>query len=509
LLKKLPDNQLLYIIVTIGVLLRIAFIPFVQITDADATSRILIAETWIETPTFLTDGIWLPIHNYFISLSLIISGERIYGPAIFHIIITCLTIVPLYHFTKREFSEKGAWFAIVFYLLCPIIFRNSFQALSGLPHAFFIALALNSVSKSIRFNDLKQAIYAGIFMTVAAGFRYEAWLIIALFTFIFLLFKKIKLVIYFWGFSMIFPLFWMIGNYIAHNDFLFGLAIAENDNVAFGIKIERLSYFPFSWFFIYSPILAFLVGRKIYQKIKTKQLIKSRLIWSIPFWLLLLVFTFKSYEETLLMQHRFTILLILFSTPFISIIFENIQWNRIKAISFGVIFMTLIPLSYLWMKIPYENLFKFSDTLNYVFAHIREGSKDTFEAIPRISNQNFVAHSDLINRELKKDRGLILDFTSWDNTFYLAVNSNVSPKQIFILDGSENGETDLENLKERIQKYPKGVFLINHNSRFSQNHKIEGTSLFLDATCELKVSMIKKEKDVSIFRYELKNLPRI
>ena len=350
-MKLTSENRNLFLLVAIGITIRLILIPFVQITDADATSRIFIAEKWLENPTILTEGIWPPFHYYFNSIALLISGERIYGPMIFHILITCLTIIPLYHFTKREFSEKGAWFSILFFLFCPIIFRNSFQALSGLPHAFFIAMAVNSISKSIRFTDFKQAIYAGLFMTIAAGFRYEAWLLIAIFTLIFLLFKQFKLVIVFWCFSMIFPVFWMIGNHIAHNDFLFGLAEPNNLEIAFGFKIERLLFFPFSWFFIYSPILVFLVARKVYQKMKIRQIMKSRLIWSIPFWTLFAVFIYKSYEETLLMQHRFTILLILFSTPFISIIFENIQWTRFKVIAYSVIFTSLIPLSYLWMKI--------------------------------------------------------------------------------------------------------------------------------------------------------------
>ena len=516
--EKISDKQILYLTVSIGILIRIAFIPFIQNTDADAVSRIFIAENWLENPRFLTEGIWPPLHYYFNSFAILISGERIYSPMLLHIVITCLTVIPLFHFTKREFSPKGAWFTIAFYLLCPIVFRNSFLALSELPHAFFIAMAMNSISKSIRFNDIKQAIYAGLFMTIAAGFRYEAWLLIALFTFVYLLFKNYKLVVYFWCFSMIFPLFWMIGNYMAHHDFLYGLSgaynwniVAEgvNDEVLFGHNVERFIYFPFSWFFLYSPLIVILLIRVLFKKISTKQLIKSRILWSLPFLIMFIVFIYKTVEGTLLMQHRFTITLLLLSAPFISLIIETIQCNRFKKISISIILVSLLPMSYVWMKIPYEKLFKFSDTLHYVFAHIREGSQDTFEAIPRISNQDFVVYSKLINRELKKDSGLILDFTSWDNTFYLAVNSNVMSKQVFILDGSKNGGTDLENLKERMQKYPKGVFLINHNSRFSKNHKIEGTSLFLDATCELKVSMIKKDKDVSIFRYELKNLPRI
>lgn len=506
-----PENRNLLLIVVIGILIRIIFIPFVQITDADATSRIFIAENWLEEPVFLYDGIWLPLHYYFNSAAIFLFGDRIYGPMLFHIIITCLTVIPLYHFTKREFSERGAWFTIIFFLLCPIIFRNSFQALSELPHAFFIALALNSISKSIRFDDYKQSIYAGLFMTIAAGFRYEAWLLIAVLTLIFLLFKKYKLTFFFWRFSMIFPIFWMIGNYVVHNDFLFGLSGAYNwninlegvnDDVAFGHKVERFIYFFFSWFFLFSPFLVFLLFKVLFQKIKSKKLLKSRFIWSIPFFVLFLVFIYKSIEGTLLMQHRFTITLLLFSAPFISLIVENKIWNRINKITVSLILVSLIPMSYVWMRIPYEKMFAFSDTLNYVFGHIREGSQNTFEAIPRISDQTYVNFKKVINKHLKNNDGLILDFTSWDNTFYLALNSKLKSKQIFILDGSKNGKTNIEELKKRIREYPKGVILLNHDSKFSKDFKIHDSILEIDSLTELKLNTIGSKNNISILKYE-------
>ena len=502
-MKLTSENRNLLLLVVIGIILRLIFIPFVQITDADATSRIFISEKWLDNPTFLTEGIWPPFHYYFNAIALMITGERIYGPMLFHIVITCLTIIPLYHFTKREFAAKGAWFSIVFYLLCPIIFRNSFQALSGLPHAFFIAMALNSISKSIRFKDVNQAIYAGIFLTIAAGFRYEAWLLIAVFTVIFLLFKQFKLVLFFWCFSMIFPIFWMTGNYIAHNELLFGLAEPNNLEIAFGFIIERVIFFPFSWFFLFSPLFVILIGSKIYQKIKAKELKTSRLIWSIPFWTLLTVFIYKTYEETLLMQHRFTILLILFSTPFISILFENVQWNRLKVIGYGLVFASLMPLSYVWMRIPYENIFAFSDTLNYVFTHIREGSQNQFEAIPTISDQNYVEYSIEINNKLKKKSGLVLDFTTWDNGFYLALNSTIKAKQIFLINGTKNGQIDLESLKSNFSNYPKGVILLNSDSMLVKNYQIKDDILTIDDSCVLKLTAVLEKSKTKIFEYQL------
>lgn len=514
IMPKLSEKQYLVLLVIFGIITRLICIPFVQITDSDATSRVFIAEKWLENPQFITDGIWLPLHYYLNAIAIAIFDNRLYGPMIIHILLTSLTILPLFQFVKREYSLKGAWFSILFYLLCPIIFRNSFQALSGLPHAFFVAMALNLISKSIRQQNVTQSVFAGLFMTIAAGFRYESWLLIAIFTLIYLLFKHVKLAISFWLTSMIFPVFWMAGNYITHSDYLFGLTgaynwniLAEgvNDTVKLGHLIERFIYFPFSWIFSISPFLIIPLTFISFKRWKTKLIPTSRLIWSIPFWILMIVFVYKSMNGTLLMQHRFTILLILFSAPFISILFENIKWTRLRAISYGVIFTSLIPLSFVWMKISYEKLFAFSDTLHYVFAHIREGSQNQFEAIPRITDQKFVKHSELINQNLRNEDGLLLDFTSWDNTYFIAINSTNQAKNIFLLDGTKNSHFDMDGLKTFFNKNPKGVLLLDRDSKFSEHCEIDSSMIYIDHSLNLKVTPIHDERKLIIYRYTLLN----
>lgn len=516
LTKPSIEKQRLYLIVLIGFILRLIAIPFSQVVDADVLSRIFASENWLESPHLIYEGIWPPLHFYFNAIAIAVFGEHVVGPILFHSILACLTAIPLYHFTKREFSEEGAWFSAAFYLLCPVVFRNSFHALSEIPHAFFVAMAMNCISKSIRNKDVKQAVYAGLYMTIASGFRYEAWLLIALFTGVFLLFKAWKHTVYFWVASMIFPAFWMVGNYIAHEDFLFGLSGAYhwniimegvNDHVDLLVKIKRLIYFPLSWLFLFSPVIAGLVGWKMIQKLKNKELIKSRIIWSIPFWIVFVIFIFKGFEGTLLLQHRFTILLILLSAPFTSIIIEKIKWNTTKKV--GVVFLlaSLLPMSYFWMYVPFEKLFKFSNTLNTAFYETRASSHDKLDAIPKLSNQNYVVYSKKINKELTKKSGLIIDFVSWDNTFFLAMQSQLRPKQVFIVDGSKHGQVYEKELQKTLKDYPSGIILLKCFSKFSNNYTINNDIITfkLGVPFYLKLTPIDGEIGVGIFKYEVVN----
>lgn len=517
-MKLLRNNQALYLIVFLGFVLRLIALPFSQVVDADAVTRVFIAGNWLANPHFIYEGIWLPIHFYFNGIAIAIFGERVTGPILFHIILTCLTAIPLFYFTKREFSEKGAWFVAAFYMLSPIVFRNSFHTLSGLPYAFFVAHAMNHISKSVRNDDFRQAIYAGLYMTIAAGFRYEAWLLIAIFTGVYLLFRKWKYTVYFWVASMIFPAFWMAGNYIAHGNIFFGLSgtyewniLMEgvNDQISTSERITRLLFFPVSWFLYFSPLLVIWLAWKAVQAIKTGDIKRPHLIWSIPFWVVFIMFGYRAYEGTLLLFHRYTISLILLSAPFTALIFEHVRWERLTRVAAVIILASLIPLSYVWMGIPVEKMFSFNQPLYAAFKEIRTDSQQNFQAIPRLSIQKYVDYSKVINSHITEESGLILDFVMWDNTFYLALNSQLPRDQVYIVDGSKHGQVYHEGLQKICTEFPTGVILLKCFSKFSDRYQLAGNilTLQLDDTYHLKLTYIAGEMGVGIFEYEVTDIP--
>lgn len=515
-IKITSTDRNIYLLVVLSFILRLIVFPFSQVNDADATTRLFIAEKWLGDPHIIYEGVWPPLHFYLNAIAIALFGERLFGPILIQMILTCLTAIPLYHFTRREFSAKGAIYTAAFYLFCPIVFHNSFNALSGLPHAFLVALALNSISKSIRKNDNRQAIYAGLYMTIAAGFRYEAWLLIAIFTGIYILFYEWKRTIYFWSASMIFPVFWMTGNYIAHQDILYGLSGAYHWNIIMeGVndqldtveKVQRLIYFPISWFFLYSPFLVILVTGKTFQKIWNKDLIRSRLIWSIPFWVFFITFIYKAYEGTLLLQHRFTISLIFFSAPFISTIFEKNRWENFSKIVVGIIILSLIPLSYYWMRIPVEKHLPYSSPIRTAYKEIRTNSQNNFVAIPRLFHQNYVTFSKQINNDIREEDGLILDFVLWDNTYYLALTTNLPAEQIFIVDGSNHGQVYANYLTKFLEKYPSGKIVLRCYSKFSKMYDLKNNILTFNIGVPYSIILtpVTGESGVGVFTYGVIN----
>lgn len=512
LIRSKEHKQLLGIIL-LGILLRLLVLPFTQVVDADAVSRIFIAEDWLKNPTFFSEGIWLPLHHYVNAFTIALSGEHLLGPKILQILLSCLIVIPLYFFTKREYSEKGAWFTALIFILSPVVFRNSFLALSGLPHALFIAAALNASSKSIRNTNTAAALRAGVYLTIAAGFRYEAWLLIPILFLIYILFKQSKLGLFFIFTASIFPLFWMMGNYLTHAHILYGLpgnynkdiVALQNVDVSFTEKFKRIIYFPFIWFFAYSPFLVVALSLVTFRKIKQKRYLSSRIIWTLPFWTFLIFFSFKAFEGTLLMQSRFIILLLLFSTPFASLIIEQIKKHKWSKVVLIIFLATLTPLSYVWMQIPFEKLFAFSYTLKTSVGEMRAASQNSFKAIPQIWKKEYLNYSEKINANITTSSGLVLDFIAFENTYYLAYNSELPREQIIITEEGEISQINKEALVQFFKTYPTGVIQLRCNSPLFQAFEYTPSELRLKSdttTLHFTLKSLAKETGMGIFSYK-------
>ena len=506
------DSRILILICLVGVITHLIAFPFYQVVDADAVTRIHIAERWLDNPRLIYEGVWAPLHHYFNAFCIVLTGNNTTGPILIHNLFAILTVIPIYKFAKREFGN-GAWFAALFYILCPVVFRNSFHTLSGVPHAFFIAHVLNSLSKALREDDKRAFIWAGIYSTIAAGFRYESWLLIAIFTGIIVLFKNWKGLIYYWSFAMIFPLFWMIGNYIAHQDFLFGLTGAYNwnivkegvnNNVTAIDEILRRIYFPLSWFVFFTPIVFGMMIYAIIRKFKQKRGWNKSWVWAIPFLVLSIVFIYKAIEGTLLLQHRFTISLILLSAPFTALIFEEFRWRPWKKVAIGVLVVSFLPMSYVWMTVQFEDWFTKDSDIQKALIEFRTESIMSMRAIPQLNDQSLVPMAEALKQNLDENDGLVIDFLTWEETYYLAHSSGLNAKQVCIVNGAQHGSVHMKELKQILRKNNQGVIVLRCTSKFREFYTIQGNKMTIpgEDPIHLKLTRLHSNNYAHAFKYE-------
>ena len=119
------------------------------------------------------------------------------------IIISVLTIIPLYFFLRKFFEKKYALIGIILFIIEPRIIENS---LNGLPESLFIFLGISSLALFLS-SSIRNSYFAFILAAFLAMTRYEGLLLLIPLSIIFLVkFKKDKKFLHIFGLLTLFVL---------------------------------------------------------------------------------------------------------------------------------------------------------------------------------------------------------------------------------------------------------------------------------------------------------------
>ncbi len=418
------NKQILILILIIGII-RILLFPFSQIIDADAVTRTFLTQEWMEHPHWIMSGIWLPLHYYINALALWIWNDPSLTPSILNSLLALFMIFPFYKLVNREFSKEGALMITAIFALSPILFRNQFMGLSETPYLLLVH-AMNCLSIGLRANKNSAIVMAGLLLTLAAGIRYEAWLIILITTF-YLFIKHFKKAILFGLLAGIFPLLWLLTNYISTGSPFTSLegnhhwtleVMNNNAHVDTETYLRRIWFFPFSLMIAIGPIATVDAVRNWVARITTPRFKDVRYLFAILFIFFLIFFIYNSVKGTLLLQHRFIGTLVLFFLPFASYCMTSRKPLRI-----ALHLVLIIGLSFIY-------------------------NVDNISPLPRLKDQKF-AH--LVETIPPDTDYLILDFYGWDYTYYWAVESGIPYQNIIIVEGAKNSPDRLNEIEKLLE----------------------------------------------------------
>lgn len=504
------DNRIVILIMLLAISFRLAILPWSQTVHADAVTRIFLSADWLANPHYISHGYWGPLHVYFTAFSLWLFPDQVTAPKLLNILFVTFSVPPLYWFTRNVFKNRlGAIFVALTYVLCPVVVRNSFLGLAEVIYALFVLLSMHYLEKSFQTKHINSyVVLAGISITLAAATRYEAWVLIAVFTLVCFLRGSWKSTGLFWGFAMIFPISWMIGNQMVFGDFLYSVSQNDvwnlskeglNDSLTEVALMERLVYFPLAYILNVNP-LGFVLGAiALVLALTNKQISRAQLIWLLPFVVVVAVFLQKAYEGTFMLQLRFIITWVILFLPFSALLFAEFRLHRAKTALMALSVTTLIPLSFFWGFLQPEKLFGktiLGEALEIVV--LREARE--FEAIPLLHDSNVEKMATHINGERKTSEGLILDSFGWDKAYYVALKSSLRPH---IIDNSKRGEIDSSALEEYIETHPQGLVVL------SRIGKLNNRGTFADARfCLAKIKICLELSETfdspgeKVFRYK-------
>jgi len=484
----------LALLIGLGLLIRLAALPFSMTVDADAVSRVFNAWRWLSNPEIITHGTWGPLHTYLIAGTIWFSEDRVIPPILLSIAFSVATVIPMYFFTKKEFGEGASLFVSCVYLFYPVAVRNSLMAVSEVPFVLFVGLSLPLLSMSRHENgSWKHALGAGLALTLAAMLRYEAWVLSPLMWT--LLWKKPRLLAVFVASSMLFPIFWMLGNQAYYGDALYSMHETEhfalvlegsNDELTVATMIERIVRYPAALLFGLTPLIAAMsvVGAAL-SLIRRKK----HAIWLIPSIGLTVAQFMKTLDGSIFSRPRYGLVLGMLLIPFSAEIFNRVTQETPRRMLAITVVCSMIPLSYLGR-----------------YSRLEPFIPNGIEAIPRLERSTEVLNvSEVISEQIDNgDGGLILDFLSWEDTFYIALMSRLHPDRIFIFPGLRHQELDLKRLEEFIDHYGTGVLLLKKGSQYPDvAGPLQSTLMINGFDRSVELDLLHETEGSVIYRYQV------
>jgi len=484
MLRKIINNKTyLFWLALLLIVVKLALLPFAQVNDADAVSRTFLAVAWKENPVWIISNVWAPFYFYMNGFFLSFVDSYLYTIPVVNIFFSAFMLIPFYYFVKREFNSKGAIYTTFFLAISPVLFRISFMALSEIPYLFFLVLTLNLISKGSRQNSKILITLAGLSITIASGFRYESW-IITFFLFAALLLKrKWKEGLLFGMVASVFPVLWLFTCWHTTGDPLISFKWAKEAYVNNGFSgmeslLRRFWFFPFSWYIALGPVVTFLVLKYIFRDFRNKQDRALSVDWSLIFWAMLMVFEYNCFKGALLLQHRFTGTLVLFSLPFAANYFNDFSFRKIRLAAISIVLVV---------------------GLSFVY------NTDGIKPVPRLRDRSVQNISDIVHGNLTSTSCLITDFAGWDNTYFIALNCGINPKQIVMLPDNDSkvDSSSYAIIHATMAKFDKGLIIFRNGSKFSKEAVIEKDHLIFRFSIDdtLKTEKIYSDEKLAVMKW--------
>ena len=216
---------------------------------------------------------WMPVYPFLVQFTHLFFSDLTLSGRLTSIIISTLSIFPLYAITKRLYNQKTALYTIALYIVSPVITRWSIRIMT---ESSFVLFLLLSIWCMIKWLDNKKTIYGigTIFLSgLAALTRPEGLGLFPIaFAFAIYAFYKEKFRSLYWIILGMIPWFfqivwhWKIVGKYGYGDELYGGA----KRVTLSKFLQYMYLYPAYLPYIITPIVFFFAIYGIYRSIRDK-----------------------------------------------------------------------------------------------------------------------------------------------------------------------------------------------------------------------------------------------
>ena len=255
--KYTSDIAILFALLISALIVRLIVFFFWIDRSGDAPIIAIQAYQWWHLPYMKTHGTWLPGITYLGGLFHLFIDDPWISTRVFNMIMGTLTIPVFYLLICRIFNRSVALLSTLILVFFPIHLAASGSSLREASFLFEVLLGIWLLILASERQE-KQNVYLSLsllFFCLAVATRYEGWLIIPI------------LPLYYWSKTKkifkstlillvlsVFPIFWLLGNYV-HSGNIEAIVGAVSE-----IDLERGGAREIDW----KDFLSFFVHRSVY-----------------------------------------------------------------------------------------------------------------------------------------------------------------------------------------------------------------------------------------------------
>ena len=491
------DWRLVLALLVLGIVPKLAALPFAMTMEADAVSRVWIAWRWLDHPEWIAHGVWGPLHTYLLAAALCVVRDPVLAPALLNIGLATATGILLYALTRDRFGRDAGLFVSAAYCVYPVVFRNSLMAVSEIPFTFFVVLSLFLLSRAPtqHRHGAGRVLSAGLALTLACMLRYEGWAAIPLLAW--MLRRRPAHLALFVAAALVFPIVWMIGNRIEHGDALYGVHTAArwqievegyNDGLTMMRRVKRFVYYPAALVLGLGPPLALAAGAALWVGVRRR----VSMPWVLPFVGLLVLFLVQAVRGELLLRGRYSIVLGTLLLPCVGLFHAAYveRHRRRRWIAIAVL-AAMIPCSFLGARLAP----RFLDSI----------FPNDIQAVPRADAVTRDLAS-TVRRHLDRDRdAFIADFIGWRRSYGIAHATRLHPDRIWVAPGERGATIEAAELVALVERYPTGVLLLQDGSALAQALEPGSGGALAAIAARLEFEPISRVADqgLALHRYRL------
>jgi hypothetical protein len=355
-------------------------------------------------------------------------------------------------------AERPAMFAGLAFAVYPPAVGVSLAAMAETPFLLCIGLSLLFLVRAHtapKGEGTLAACASGIFIGLASALRYEAWMLMPFMTVLFV--RRPRLGIAFLAPALVHPVFWMIGNAIAHADPLYGFTWASdyerrvNGRAALAStstswSLRQIGMFVSAAVRHLTPLLVVLIGWGILETLRRRP---RQAIWLIPPAGLFALLIAAAFHGSLAVKWRYTAVFGLLLMPYTAPAFAwlgVVRWSRMRvavlavALIVGVSVFTFEPL---WKNVPRGRQLAAPTTLHFT------GEDTALRLLP------------LLERGMQGGAdALVSDFYGWGPTYYVALQSKLPPRDICLTAPDPRTTVDLAAVETFMLSHPQGLMVV-------------------------------------------------